>query len=86
MTVLYFIGVYIIGFFVTLTFFKFFGKKLMGVDYDSIPKEERWPDDYDSNTEAYVASSAGWPVMLVLGIVVGTVKLVFIFSKWYLKL
>lgn len=78
--------IYPIGFLLALTFFKFFGKKLMGVDYDSIPESERWPDDYDSNAEAYVTFSAGWPVMLLIGIVVGTVKLVFIFSKWYLKL
>jgi hypothetical protein len=78
--------IYPIGFLLALTFFKFFGKKLRGIDYDSIPDEDRWPDDYDSNAEAYVAFSAGWPVMLVLGIVIGTVKIVFIFSKWYLKL
>lgn len=78
--------IYPIGFLLALTFFKFFGKKLMGVDYDSIPDEDKWPDDYDSNAEAYVAFSAAWFIILPLMLAVGCAQIVMKFGKWFINL
>lgn len=78
--------IYPIGFLLALTFFKFFGKKLMGVDYDSIPDEDKWPDDYDSNAEAYVAFSAAWFIILPLMLVIGCAQMVMKFGKWFINL
>ena len=77
--------IYPIGFLLTLTFFKFFGKRI-GFDWDSINEEDRWPDDPQSNAEAYTMYSAVWPVMLLFGIVIGTIKIVFKFGEWFIKL
>ena len=79
------VGIYIVGFILTLTILKFFGKKF-GFDFDSVSVEDRWPDDWDSNAEAYTAFSLFWPLTLIIGVVFGSVALVFNFCKWYIDL
>jgi uncharacterized membrane protein YkvI len=73
--------IYLIGFFLTLTFLKYYGVKI-GFDYDK--QENSW-DDWDSNAQAYTAFSIMWfavvPMWTVAAIMVGTYK----FCKWYLK-
>lgn len=82
MTLLHFVGIYLIGFLITLTFLKFFGKKL-GFDYD--PPHEYYYDDYKSNAEAYLSFSLFWPVVLGMGLIIGPFILLFKFGEWYLK-
>jgi len=72
--------IYLIGFFLTLTFFKHFGVKI-GFDYTN---NTSW-DDWNSNESAYTGFSLCWfaviPMLLLMGIIRGT----FLFCKWYLK-
>ena len=77
--------IYPIGFFLTLTFYKFFGKKI-GMDYD--PPHPEWCDwdDWDSNSSAYLAFSIGWPVIVPMLLIMGFFKLMHKFTEWYLKL
>lgn len=74
------ITIYIIGFFITLTFFKYFGLKI-GFDYDS----ERDEDDWRSNTQAFTAFSICWPVIIPMLLILGSFKLIFNFGKWYIN-
>lgn len=82
MEILYFIGAYLIGFFITLTFLKLFGK-LIGFDYDG---GSTWPDEWQSNAEAYTVFSFIWFVFIPMLIIMGTVKILYKASEWYLKL
>jgi hypothetical protein len=75
-------SIYIIGFILTLTFLKLFGKK-MGFDYDS-PHDSNY-DDYDDNAQAYLTFSLTWFVVMPMFIVIGTFKLLYKFSQWFLK-
>lgn len=77
MIALYIIGVYIIGFLITLTFLKFFGKalKLTAEHYN-------WNDD----VEGYTVLSCIWPVSISVAITRSIVKLVQKFTKWYINL
>ena len=74
---------YLVGFFLTLTFFKFFGKKI-GFDYD--PPHCEWYDDWQSNASAYFSFSIGWILVVPALIIFGLVKLLIEATRWYLKL
>ena len=73
---------YIIGFILTLTFLKLFGKK-MEIDYD--PPHEPDYDDWENNAQAYLAFSITWIVTVPMFTVVVIVKLLYKFSQWFLK-
>jgi hypothetical protein len=75
--------IYPIGFLLTLTFYKYFGKKI-GFDYD--PPHEDCYDDWDSNSSAYLAFSIGWPIIVPLLLIAGFFKLMHRLTEWYLKL
>ena len=77
MIILYIIGIYLIGFFTTLTFFKFFGKTF-GFDDDHY--------DWNSNEEAYTVLSCIWFITIVVLIIRSIVGLIQKFAEWYLKL
>jgi hypothetical protein len=77
MIVLHIIGIYLIGFFITLTFFKFFGKQF-GFDSDQY--------DWNSNEEGYTILSCIWFITIIVLIIRSIVKLVQKFTAWYLKL
>ena len=74
--------VYIIGFILTLTFLKLFGKK-MEIDYD--PPHEPDYDDWQNNAQAYLGFSLAWVVTAPMFIVVVIVQLLYKFSQWFLK-
>ena len=78
------ITIYIIGFFLTLTFFKYFGVKI-GFDYDKKENELHGWDDWDSNEQAFTAFSLFWPVIIPMMLIIGIFKMIFKFGKWYLK-
>ena len=73
---------YIIGFILTLTFLKLFGKK-MEIDYDP-PHDEDY-DDYKNNAEAYLFFSLSWFVTAPIFLVVVIVQLLYKFAQWFLK-
>jgi hypothetical protein len=75
------ITIYIIGFFLTLTFFKYVGVKI-GFDYDN--RKMEW-DDWESNEQAFTAFSIFWPVIIPMLLVIGIWKIVFKFGKWFLN-
>ena len=77
-----YIIIYIIGFILTLTFLKLFGKK-MEIDYDS-PHDDDY-DDYKNNTEAYLFFSLSWFVTAPIFLVVVIVQLLYKFAQWFLK-
>jgi hypothetical protein len=79
------ITIYIIGFFLTLTFFKYFGVKI-GFDYDKYASEGGWYDDWESNEQAFTAFSLFWPVIIPMMLIIGIFKMIFKFGKWYIKL
>jgi hypothetical protein len=81
---LIFVGCYLLGFFLTLTFFKFFGEKVGMGGYDAI--DDRWPDDWDSNESAFIGFSTAWFIVMPALLIVGIFKLVTMISSWYLKL
>ena len=74
--------VYIIGFILTLTFLKLFGKK-MELDYD--PPHEEGYDDYKNNAEAYLFFSLSWFVTAPIFLVVVIVQLLYKFTQWFMK-
>ena len=76
--------IYPIGFLLTLTFFKFFGERIGMGGYNDI--DERWPDDWKSNEEAFIGFSLAWFMVIPILLVVGMFKLLVKISKWYLKL
>jgi len=75
------ITIYIIGFFLTLTFFKYFGVKI-GFDYDN--RKMEW-DDWESNEQAFTAFSIFWPVIIPMLLILGSWKTIFTFGKWFLN-
>ena len=75
------ITIYIIGFFLTLTFFKYFGVKI-GFDYDN--RKMEW-DDWDSNEQAFTAFSIFWPIIIPMLLILGSWKTIFTFGKWFLN-
>ncbi len=80
--ILTFIGIYLTGYFTTLTFLKLFGKKL-GVDYDG---GSTWPDDYQSNAEAYSVFSFCWFIAVPAALLIGSLSLLDKASQKYMKL
>lgn len=74
--------IYIIGFILTLTFLKLFGKR-MEIDYD--PPHESDYDDYKNNAEAYLFFSLSWFVTAPIFLVVVIVQLLYKFAQWFLK-
>ena len=73
---------YIVGFILTLTFLKLFGKR-MEIDYD--PPHEPDYDDYKNNAEAYLFFSLSWFVTAPIFLVVVIVQLLYKFAQWFLK-
>ena len=76
--------IYPLGFLITLTFFKYFGKRI-GFDYDEWNKDG-WYDDWESNEQAYFGFATMWFMVVPVLIVVGMYKGLYAISKWYLKL
>jgi hypothetical protein len=48
--------------------------------------DERWPDDYSSNEEAFIVFSTAWFIVMPVLLIVGMFKLLVKISMWYLKL
>lgn len=72
--------IYIIGFLLTLTFFKLFGVKI-GFDYTNNTSY----DDWHSNEQAFTAFSLFWPIIIPMLLIIGSFKMVFKFGEWYIK-
>jgi hypothetical protein len=64
-----FFTIYVVGFAVSLLFLTAFGKSKLDINYDD--QEDKWPDDWDTNAEAFVAWSIAWPVGFILLSIVG---------------
>jgi hypothetical protein len=78
-----YLGIYIIGYILTLLFLVGFGKRL-GLDY-SRPRTYANQDDWKNNSEAYTAFSFGWPLLwLVVTIYLFTKGLVR-FTKFLMR-
>jgi hypothetical protein len=73
--------IYVVGFILTLTFLKLFGKK-MGIDYDSIDNNY---DDWDNNAQAYLFFSLVWIVTVPMFLIVIFFKSLYRFTQWFLK-
>jgi hypothetical protein len=69
-----FLAIYIIGYFASLWAMHTFKKQLDIDDYDTDP-QNKWPDDYESNSEAYVSISFAWPFFWLMMILKLTWKL-----------
>lgn len=76
------LAIYVIGFILTLTFLKLFGKK-MGIDYD--PPHGSNYDDYDDNAQAYLFFSISWVVTAPMFLIVVFFKTLYKFTQWFLK-
>jgi len=73
--------IYIIGFMITLTFLRLFGKKI-GIDYDDVENDH---DDWQNNAQAYLFFSIFWIVTAPMFIIVVIMKLLYRFTEWFLK-
>ncbi len=73
--------IYVIGFILTLTFLKLFGKKI-GIDYDSF---DNTYDDWDNNAQAYLFFSLFWVVVAPMFLIFVFFKLLYKFTQWFLK-
>lgn len=80
MEILKFIGIYLIGFILTMTFLKLFGKKIL-MDYDNAGLH----DDYHSNAEAYTVFSSVWFMTIPIGLIIGFIMSIKMFGEWYMK-
>ena len=78
------VTIYIIGFFITLTFFKYFGVKI-GFDYTRNANDIDWYDDWESNEQAFTAFSIFWPIIIPMLLILGSCKTIFTFGKWFLN-
>ena len=78
------ITIYIIGFLLTLTFFKYFGVKI-GFDYTRNANDIDWYDDWESNEQAFTAFSIFWPIIIPMLLILGSCKTIFTFGKWFLN-
>jgi len=74
--------IYIIGFILTLTFLKLFGKR-MEIDYDPPHKPDH--DDWQNNAQAYLGFSLTWVAVAPIFTVAVIVKLLYKFTQWFLK-
>ena len=77
-----YILIYIIGFILTLTFLRLFGKKI-GIDYD--PPHEPDYDDWQNNAQAYLFFSITWIVTAPMFLFVVLIKSLYKFTQWFLK-
>jgi hypothetical protein len=77
--------IYLIGFLLTLTFFKYFGERSGMGGYNGGPYEGYDYDDYKSNEEAFIAFSTVWFIVIPVLLIVGMFKLLVKISTWYLK-
>jgi hypothetical protein len=75
--------IYPVGFLITLTFFKYFGKRI-GFDYDRDVNDNDWYDDYNSNAEAYLVFSVAWPITMTLLTLIGIWALLRVLVDLYL--
>ena len=78
------VTIYIIGFLLTLTFFKYFGVKI-GFDYTRNANDIDWYDDWESNEQAFTAFSIFWPIIIPMLLILGSWKTIFTFGKWFLN-
>ena len=82
-----FLLIYAGGFFLSMILLSAFGKSKFNIDYDNI--DDRWPDDWDSNAEAYTAWSLAWPALFLLlalvGIWAGLVRIAYFFIHLFGK-
>ena len=77
-----YILIYIVGFILTLTFLKLFGKKI-GIDYD--PPHVPDYDDWENNAQAYLGFSLTWIVTAPMFLFVVLIKSLYKFTQWFLK-
>lgn len=77
-----YILIYVIGFILTLTFLKLFGKKI-GIDFD--PPHESHYDDWDDNAQAYLFFSIMWVVVAPMFLIVVFFQSLYRFTQWFLK-
>lgn len=68
--ILIFLAIYIIGYFASLWAMHTYKKQLDIDDYDNIKPEDLWPDDYESNVEAYTTMSFAWPIFWFIQLLV----------------
>jgi hypothetical protein len=61
--------IYAAGFLLSLLILSAFGKSKMNIDFDN--DHDKWPDDWETNAEAYVAWSLAWPLGFILLSLVG---------------
>lgn len=61
------LGIYIIGFFLSLLFLSKFGEQIGWGGYN--PPHDTWYDDYDSNASAFVSFSLLWPLFYLLNVI-----------------
>jgi hypothetical protein len=74
--------IYILGIILSIFFLKKFGKRI-GFDYT--PNKDSYWDDWQSNTEAYLAFSIVWPLFFAVLAFWGTWSLLFKFTDWVLN-
>jgi hypothetical protein len=60
--ILIFLAIYIIGYFASLWAMHTYKKQLDLDHYDNADPKDLWPDDYESNSEAYTTMSFAWPL------------------------
>lgn len=63
------LGLYLVGFVITLIVLIKYGKSKFGFDFDR-PKTYVNYDDYDSSGQAYLWFSIGWFILAPIGIII----------------
>jgi hypothetical protein len=61
-----FLAIYIIGYFASLWAMHTFKKELDIDHYDNTDPKDLWPDDYESNAQAYTTMSFAWPLFWLM--------------------
>ncbi len=76
---------YIIGYFITLFLLSKYGKSKLGIDYD---KEKTYVnyDDWDSNAQAFTVFCIVWPLVYVILIILGILKLLTWISNKFIEI
>jgi uncharacterized membrane protein YkvI len=80
--IIFLIIIYILGFILTLVFFKLFGKK---IDFDYSGKKDTDYDDWESNAQAYTAFSIGWIIIIPVLLICGLWKTLLFIVKKFIK-
>ena len=78
-----YIIIYVVGYFLTILFFKKFGKKI-GLDYSG-PRTYANYDDWGSNAEAYTFFSVFWPIVMSVLSIFGIIKLLQMLTNKIIK-